>query len=196
MSECGTDGVCAIDDNLCIFEGMEGFEGINPSDDSSLIALLDDLQEETLLHLFDDDLFAKDLSEFSLDNHSQNESQYSHNIPCPEDSFDAPQLTCCEVNPSDFLVSKDLLHGTNKHSRFELNDTADHCTSKKARLDCLAEADSTSAHKHTLAYVTHDHCYATVKGRHLSPISNSNSDEEASNEEGSNSDTGIYIYSK
>lgn len=47
--------------DLNIFEGMEGFEEFNPMDDSSLAAILDDLEEGTLLSLLGDDNLLSDM---------------------------------------------------------------------------------------------------------------------------------------
>ena len=47
--------------DLNIFEGMEGFEEFNPMDDSSLAAILDDLEEGTLLSLLGDENLLSDM---------------------------------------------------------------------------------------------------------------------------------------
>lgn len=185
----------ATEDSLCIFEDMEGFEGLNSSDDSTLIALLD-LQEETLINLLSDDYFAKDPTDFSLgtNKRSKSDDKYSHTIPCTEDFLDARLLTSTLVNPSDFLVSKELLCESDQHSKFEIDD-AGACRAKRARLDSLAYDGtvSTSGCNHALTCVMHDHCYAIVETPCQTSSSSTNSDEDASNEEGSNSDTGTYV---
>ena len=51
------------DRDLYIFDGMKGFEDFDPMDDSSLNAILDDLQEGTLLSLLNDNSIFNDLNE-------------------------------------------------------------------------------------------------------------------------------------
>ena len=183
------------EDNLFIFQGMEGFEGLNSSDDSTLVTLLDDLQEETLINLLDDDFFGKSLSDFSLGNRSRSDDQFCHTLPCTEESLDMCLRSGSVVlSPSDFLVSTELMCDNDKQSRFELEDSGV-CTVKRARLDSSIREDTESifGNEHALTCIMHDHCYTIVEGLCQPSSSNTNSDEEASNEEGSNSDTGTYM---
>lgn len=173
-------------ENLCVFEGMEGFDGVSLSDDSSLIALLDDLKEETLVSLLDDNLFAKDLSDFSWDSRcrSQTEGQCSRVYSCTDEFLCSRQQPLSVVDPKEYLVSCE-------DSRDGMDDAADYGI-KKARLDISTNETSDGFEiQHALTCVLHDHSYATEANHQQISSSNSNSDEEASNEEGSNSDTGI-----
>ena len=200
MTECGGDSVSSAEEDLALFEGMEGFEGINISDDSSLLALLG-LQEEALINIFGDDSFAKDLADFSVGSTSNSDDQLCRTSPFANGSEDVYLQPNVMVNPSDFLVNpsdfleiKDAMHEGSKHSiRFEVDSIAD-CATKKARLDLSAtgSAQSPFGWQHSLTCALHDHCYTTTGGQlQLQPTrSITNSDEEASTEEGSNSDTG------
>ena len=165
------------EDDLDIFKGMDGFEDL-ADDDSILVALLDDLQENTLLTLMGDNLLQDDLQ---LD-----ESNFS-------------------VAPSDenFLpISGDGNLRVDVSSRNNCKSGASQCKrqrtepqcedTKRLRLDKSAtdglvlNYDSKDA---ALMHIMHDHSYASTS----SFYSHSNSDEETSNEEGNSSDTGMYF---
>ncbi len=172
-------------DNLCLFEGMAGFEDVNVNDDSSLMALLDDLNEETLVNLLDDDLLAKDLSDFSretrYDMETDNQDGYKS---CTDDFLCSRQHPVSVVDPSEYLVTPV------SNSVFDdLDEVASVMCVKKARLDVLEDSDSVER-EHAKICVLHDHSYATQRSDRQMSSSNSNSDEE-----GSNSDTGMLKYS-
>lgn len=156
--------------DLCIFKGLKGFED---SDDSTLVALLDELHEDTLLTLLEDNLFAKELCGHPFE--GDDESQ-EHSPLCSMDM---------ESSIDDKKSHRECLSTPKQHcegSKRLRNDIMQENMSKKAKLDVPAESLP------TLASVMHDHCYASLHDDR--DISNSNSDEETSNEEGSSSDTG------
>ncbi len=179
------------ENDLYIFEGMEGFEDFNPSDDSTLVALLDDLQEETLLTLLDDNLLTENdpLERININDFPFRMTE--------EDSLgietDSLQPEYYSENHSSPLASDNLLEKS-KRSRKDIATSQD-CLIKRARLDNSADhcSEPISNYNCALAYVMHDHCYTSTSGQ-SSRHSNANSDEEQerSNEEGSGSDTGMY----
>ena len=155
------------DCDLCIFKGMES---VDESEESVLVALLDDLHEDTLMTLLDDNLFVKEICEHPFeDTHVNDLAQTSLD-------FQPEELSNSEQDDLKLRRPKRLQ-----------NDIDDQCVSKKAKL-----GGSVSPSNNALAHVLHDHCYSFGHEGHQS---SSNSDEEASNE----SDTGekllCYLYS-
>lgn len=159
--------------DLSIFSGMEGFEELSPSDDSTLVALLDDLKEETLMTLLDCDMFIKDLNTPIGSNSPESDIEYKSPISLMEVSqYAGGDLDSCRKT---------------KHTRSE---TLSSESSKKVKID-----DEDPTKDFVLASIKHDHCYASTKlfEGHVHQSSCSNSDEEPSLEEGSSSDTGNYM---
>ena len=160
--------------DLCIFKGLKGFEN---SDDSTLVALLDDLHEDTLLTLLEDNLFAKELCGHPFE--GEDEGHLTLRLDSPLCSVDTESSTDDTKNHGECLSSVRRALEGNKRLR---NDNMQENILKKIKLDAPAKSLS------TLASVMHDHCYASLQEDR--DMSNSNSDEETSNEEGSSSDTG------
>ena len=179
MSE-GLSNTDCKESDLYIFNGLEGFENFSTTDDSSIVALLDELQDETLMALLDDNMFTSG-SPFGI---------------FGQDCCDNVSLLVTEkCSGTQTLEShKKEISDRTKRSRSD-SDTNEDSTLKRAKLSSITKQhrNSISSHDHTLACVMHDHCYAsTYEDQHSLHQSGNNSDEEASNEEGSSSDTGIW----
>ena len=180
-----------MESNLHVFSDMEGFEDLNSSDDSSLVALLDDLQDETLLTLLNDDLFVRDLCENPFETAGQeyvysdpgNEESLVQEVPCQEPAYYRDKPICTSTSIEDDKEVSGVVGG----SKRDRTDTVCGSVQKRLKLD----HQSTNSRDVALANVMHDHCYTSVNEDCNSLCqSNSNSDEETSNEEGSSSDTG------
>lgn len=159
------------DNDLDIFKGMDGFEGL-ADDDSILVALLDDLQENTLLTLMGDNLL-------------QDDFQFDESNLCP------PPVDSCFLIGGHGNLKVDAScrnSGRSSVSQCKRQRNEQQCEdSKRLRLNTPATNDlrlNHDAKDTTLMHIMHDHCYAST---------NSNSDEENSNEEGNCSDTGVYV---
>ena len=177
---------------LSIFQGMEGFEGVDINDDSSLMALLDDLKEETLISLLDDNLLARDLNDFSWEaktHHQTEDDLCSHNKLC-SDEFLWSRHQVAVGSPDEYLVDAVSLASSRCD---EVEDFG--VEAKRARLDVRKDEEfaggSKGRREHAVKSVLHDHSYARHTVQRQGSPSNSNSDEEASNEDSSNSDTGM-----
>jgi len=168
------------EDELNIFKGMEGFEDVRNSDDSVLVALLDELQEETLMTLLSDDLFAKELRS------SPFEGEIEYDISCSEES-----------SPIADSIIQDQVNSGSKRERC---NSAPSDTIKRRKVD-TSPFSHVLDHEKALRAVMHDHCYALTFEERLTNtncheetcedhLSSTNSDEETSNEEGNSSDTG------
>ena len=177
--------------DLHVFKGLEGFEDVCNSDDSVLVALLDDLQEETLMTLLDDDLFSKDLGDnlFNLptvDSYTTTDSE-----KCVLDAHSTCRTT--DLGTPVGCIKKSGCVDVNKPKR-RRTDAKSTGVVKRTRLegfpDCARDSDCVDL---ALAHVMHDHCYASTQ--EVTYHSGSNSDEETGNEEGSSSDTGKRVYS-
>ena len=185
MSQPGTD--------LEIFNGMEGFENLNSTDDSSLVALLDDLQDETLMTLLNDGLFVKELCDSPFQSVGQ-DSMYSHqenwfpsDVPVHDSSHVRSISSSTEETVLPARVSN-ILDG-NKRERV---DSSQEKVCKRLKLDSPNEEPKAQDRGTVLANVMHDHCYTSSCEDCVSLYQSSfHSDEETSNEEGSGSDTGI-----
>jgi len=176
--------------SLNLFDGMEGFESVDVNDDSSLMALLDDLKEETLVSLLDDNLLARELSDFSWQAKACHQSEGDlcfHNDLCSDEFLWSRHQVSVE-RPEDYLV------GTARPRCEEVEEVG--CIgTKKARLDVRKDEDfagggGEAKSERAVKGVLHDHSYARQTNQRQESPSNSNSDEEASNEDCSNSDTG------
>lgn len=189
------NGETCTESDLYIFKGMEGFE---ESDDAALVALLDDLHEDTLLTLLDDNLFVKDLCEHPFGGENQHNlmsegnsplcssAMYSQNLEVDATSVMNQSLRNGECENRECLSRVKQHREGNKRLR---NDNIHEIVPKKVKLDKSAKQSSSA-----LASVMHDHCYASLyEDQHNS---NANSDEENSNEEGSSSDTGKDLKSE
>lgn len=187
-----------MDSDLHIFKGMEGFENLSSSDDSSLVAILDDLQDETLMTLFNDNLFGKELCDpLGQACIYKNEiSLFPSDFPCCEVCMsDSP---CCEVHMERDTSSsaEDILRKKIPINKRERVDDVYESMQKRVKLDISSEQPrSLVLDQHAaLACVMHDHCYTLAsEDSHSLCLSSSNSDEETANEEGSSSDTGILL---
>lgn len=184
--------------DLLIFNGMEGFE---ESDDSTLADLLDDLHEDTLMTLLDDNLFARELCEHPFE-------EDGNNVVLQGNSFDMMHSLNLEMDDTSLMIKEllnsggetdclkeECLSNVEHHREGKKrvrNDSSYENMSKKVK---LAKQSSTPLSKFStaLAGVMHDHCYASMHEEQHN--SNTNSDEEASNEEGSSSDTGKHVMS-
>lgn len=188
-----------MESDLNIFNGMEGFEDFSGSDDSLLVALLDDLQEETLMTLLSDNLFAKEVCDNPFEK-TEEDSNCSDKCNLPWLLDDSPcneNLTVGDslvkggpLSSAEITQYSVLLDG----SKRERSDSVCGSVLKRVKVDSLAEQPrGPILDRHAaVASVMHDHCYALSCDDHHSPLnSNTNSDEETSNEEGSNSDTGM-----
>lgn len=183
-----SNGETHSESDLYIFKGMEGFE---ESDDSALVALLDDLHEDTLLTLLDDNLFVKELCECPFE--GEDESQHNPSLqensgPLCNDAMYSQYLEVDEASvmkQSDECENRECPRSVTQHlegNKRLRNDNIHEITPKKVKLDGSTKQSS------ALASVMHDHCYVSLyEDQHNS---NANSDEETSNEEGSSSDTG------
>lgn len=195
MSEQVLDHENLEESDLYIFEGLEGFEELSCSDDSILVALLDNLQEETLMTLLDDNLLGKDLKDDPFDGFDQSKYDIlpaidgcAAEVPichCDSDSKkDLQKISTSFGNDScDLRISCD-------NAKRQRKDASDSEVLKRIKLD-TSSSESLSRYKladAALLHVRHDHCYAsTLESR---CYSSTNSDEETGNEEGSSSDTG------
>lgn len=152
-------GLSEPDCDLCIFKGIEG---VDESEESVLVALLDDLHEDTLMTLLDDNLFVKEICEHPFEDTHVNDPAQT--------SFQPEELSNCEQEDLKLRRPKRLQ-----------NDSDDLSVSKKVKLE--GSVSPSTCNNNALAHVLHDHCYSFGHEGHQS---SSNSDEEASNE----SDTG------
>lgn len=171
--------------DLDIFRGMEGFE----ESDDSLVALLDDLHEDTLMTLLDDNLFVKELCQHPFDEGEDSIGKYSYNeshseveeaLSVREYSSHSGQTSSSSEAELRHLEGNKRLRSGSVHEGLL----------KKAKLDGPDMSTSPSCFNTAFASVIHDHCYtATQEDRRNA---NTNSDE-ASNEEGNSSDTGELV---
>jgi hypothetical protein len=160
--------------DLYIFKGMEGFESSN---DSELVALLDDLHEDTLMTLLDDNLFVQELCEHPF----QGEDEQFN----PSSASDTPLRSVDTESNSEQSQPSEYLNSIKLEGNKRLNENVQVDSMKRAKLDMSDKQSS------ALASVVHDHCYALLhEDQHNS---SANSDEEASNEESSGSDTGMDV---
>ena len=186
-----------LESDLYIFKGMEGFEECD-SNDSALVALIDDLHEDTLFSLLDDNLFDSQLCASPFEEKFFKSA--GERLPENEGLFD--MSVCCD---SDKLYAKNVQMVNSfltRDSSIEHKSVEGECFSddkklKRIRTDCAHEemtkkvklgSSSESQVSNALTWVMHDHCY--VSTREDPHNSSTNSDEEASNEESSSSDTG------
>ncbi len=175
--------------DLNLFEGMDGFEKFDPLDDSSLLAILDDLEEGTLLSLLGNETLVSDVAgEMSIDGKMDD-------FPVMVEPREQPY--CSPFTSSDVLSRDILINGSssspaqvdtvsvlrkrsNKEtSKHPLQETCQVSPLKRARLDT----------DQLLSCVRHDHSYATVS-RHVTEggvakelrtlVGSSSSDEEGS----------------
>lgn len=186
-------GDCTESD-LNIFRGMEGFE---ESDDSMLVALLDDLHEDTLMTLLDDNLFVKEICQHPFgEGEDSIELQANYYGESHSEDFDMEEvLSMRECLSLSEETSRECLSVTKPHhlegNKRLRSDSNHENLPKKAKLDRPAKRSLSTGFSTAVASVMHDHCYATIQeDRHNS---NANSDEETSNEEGSSSDTGKVV---
>lgn len=193
MSEQVLDNGQHREGDLNIFKGMEGFEDL--TDDSILVALLDDLQEETLMTLMDDSLLVEDIQFKGIA-----ESSYT---ALPSDDRCVTETPICSRDLSSeksqdvhntFLTNGNSREDDPNRFKRQRNDS-DSRNPKRVKLekftcDSLLKYDSTDA---ALTHIMHDHCYASALMECNGSVchSNINSDEETGNEEGSSSDTGV-----
>lgn len=173
--------------DLYIFKGMEGFEEFNPSDDSTLIALLDDLQEDTLMTLFSDDLLMG-VSEdpFKEGSYSAGQSLQSESPFNIDNDVLYRDIKYCQESNSleDFSDQRKLKRSKQLRQEGEIGPL------KRPRLNSISEKYILD-HEHTLTCVRHDHSYALPpEDDQSSHLNSPNSDEEVSNEESNNSDAG------
>ncbi len=166
--------------DLNLFEGMDGFEKFDPLDDSSLLAILDDLEEGTLLSLLGNETLVSDVAgEMRIDDKIDD-------FPLMVETREQPQ--CSPFTSSDIL-SHDILDNASSNSPAQIetvtvlrkrsNKDSSKSPLKRARLDT----------DQLLSCVQHDHSYATVS-RHVTEggvakelrtlVGSSSSDEEGS----------------
>lgn len=179
--------------DLYIFEGLEGFEELNCSDDSILVALLDDLQEETLMTLLDDNLLAKDLKHDPFDGFDQ--SKYD-TLPAITDC--TAEIPTCRFDSDSKKDLQEKAFGSDSHNfkiscdsaKRQRKNTRDSEVLKRIKLDtpCSETLSRYKSADAALVHISHDHCYASALDSRC--YSSTNSDEETGNEEGSSSDTG------
>lgn len=185
-----------MDGDLDIFRGMEGFEDCNGSDDSAIAALLDDLQDETLMTLLNDDLFVREVCDNPFEpthgdsSYSDQGSLFVSDVACSETIQSAGSFVKRNYSGSGVVLTE--FSDGNKRIR---NDSVQESGQKRLKMESSAEQPRSLMRDcdATLANVLHDHCYTLSNEACRSPYhSNTNSDEEASNEEGSSSDTGKH----
>lgn len=205
MSDQGLTACEGLESDLYIFNGMEGFEECG-SNDSALVALIDDLHDDTLFSLLDNNLFGNELcgSPFEEDKNFQSANE---RLPENERPLDMP--VCCDsdklhaqnVQMVNSFLTRDSSTCAKKYKSVERECFSDDKKLKRVRTDGVHEKmtkkvklenSSVSQVSNTaLTWVMHDHCYvSTREDLHLAHNSSTNSDEEASNEESSSSDTG------
>ncbi len=183
---------------LNLFEGMDGFEKFNPLDDSSLLAILDDLEEGTLLSLLGDESLVSEVSsEMNTKSFPQIEMEpvsqerdiedlcailLNEELPPLQNNNEKPD------NPSPAISTQTKANDTiskplNTMKR-PISDSSLESPLKRARLDP----------EELLSSIRHDHSYAAPvchvtsekagKSHRMSPGS-------SSDEEGSLSDAGM-----
>lgn len=183
---------------LNLFEGMDGFEKFNPLDDSSLLAILDDLEEGTLLSLLGDESLVSDVTgeisnSFPL-MESVNQERDTEEL-CPALLNQLPPVEHNgEDEPANFLatVETDTLNtpSSNTMKRPLPDSPSLKSPLKRARLDTSEELLSSVRHDHSYAAPPSAACHVTnegVAGKTASTPVGSSSDEE-----GSLSDAGVW----
>lgn len=200
MSDQGFTTGEGLESDLYIFKGMEGFEECG-SNDSALVALIDDLHEDTLFSLLDDNLFGSELCGSPFEEKSANERLPNDDMPV---CCDSDKLYAQNVQMVNSFLTK---NSSTEHKSVEKECFSDDKKLKRVRTDGVHEemtkrvklensSQSQVSNNTALTWVMHDHCYvSTPEDLHLAHNSSTNSDEEASNEEASNeesssSDTG------
>ena len=195
--------------DLNLFEGMEGFEKFNPMDDSSLTAILDDLEEGTLLSLLGDETLLNDetgavnpvntmeytdfpIMDFLNDTREHPQCDViggiSHSVEPAQISGPLTGTLSSHTNRTE--TDKVLTSSISKRPLQEPSQVTSNPL-KRARLDSpVVDTD------HILSCIQHDHSYATSHRRGSSEDVERVSKEprspvgSSSDEEGSLSDAG------
>lgn len=205
---------------ISVFEDMDGFEGFNPMDDSSLNEIFDDLQEGTLLSMLNEQVFDDPAS---YQNGVYAAQQTEECVQRGREELDVHKLfselnqSVCSING----LSEDKNVLKHHEHRSQINDPSNpvqsNCVSpilpscqttrKRVRRDSCEDSLGSKEEmyvmspQHLLECVHHDHCYV-VAGRKechgndrrgsLSEGSVQSTSSE-SLEEGNNSDGGRYL---
>ncbi len=206
---------------LNLFEGMDGFEKFNPLDDSSLLAILDDLEEGTLLSLLGNESLVSDFSgemnsfPFIMESVSQPERDVEELYPSSPIAINelAQKQRDVENDPSAPLLTVatdqlSTLPGQTTRTVTDDDDTLCNtlCKPLNPMKRSLPQSPAKSPLKRAkletddlLSSVRHDHSYAAASACHVT----SGRPEEktlrtpagsSSDEEGSLSDAGMLSY--
>jgi hypothetical protein len=194
-----------VKDSLCSVENIMGWEERDPSNDSTLVAMFEDLQEGTLLSTLNKDVLDTDskaswiaqdvemveqsiTGNFNLDNLFENVSSLGRS---------SNKVYINEESPT-FSLSKS---GMVMDDPSQVRPTENSCLSSTAYQErrmsgnsCCSKGDALSPTiglQQRLNCIYHDHCYIKESGdKHKSSIKSAYSSSSDSLEEGTNSDGG------
>jgi len=172
-----------MNSELNLFEGLEGFENFNPLDDNSLLAILDDLEEGTLMSMLDNKTLLNDVS-----------GEISNDIqtPCKSTDFDVMDLLNNPMEQPQCELSEDKFDTEMDISKDPLTpETLGPVVKKSPVQEALLSGNRKRARmdpEYLVSCIEHDHCYSV---RQPGTPAASSSDEE-----GSLSDAGTVHYSQ
>lgn len=196
----------ALSTDLNIFQGLEGFEKFDPLDDSSLAAILDDLEEGTLLSMLGDETLVNGLADEIHGSTGKIETKDFAIADITSETRGQPQFKTFTPGDQTIVQTSTNLSTTNSPLE-DLNDSVALLSKrplteappqtnplKRARLDSV-DGD------YLLTCVHHDHSYASsqcvgggrervrvCKEQPRTPVASS------SDEEGSLSDAGTHTH--